>query len=254
MSDPKRRLCLQRTELIERYLRLTIYCSANARARASARRIARFKFWWTERKKKRVLESTLKTIAIEAAKAQKNGFEASTQVLNLGLFFLIAERDIQAVKIDALTHSDPWKRSLAARVILLTIHELKIEKVAGTKFRQALQDGKVPEELQDAVTEAMRTIRKAQSSAQRQFAALRNSTIAHRNTDAIRQYRDIVSIEGLDVVQVAAEFYKGTHLFLEVLPKVISYLGTWPALIAQLSAQSERRKNPEIIQNAVQII
>jgi hypothetical protein len=241
MSKPKRKLLQQRKELIERYIRLAVYRKTIKRSHALARRVARLKFWWAEREKKRALESALETVAFEAARARKNGFEAVTNVLNLGLFFLIAERDIQAVKIDALTHPDPWRRSLAARIMLLTIHELDIDKVAGNKLRQALQDGVVPEELQNAVTEAMRTIRKAQSRAQRQFANLRNSTIAHRDPDAIRQYRDIVGIDGLDVVSMAAEFYEGTHLFIAVLPKLVTHLGTWPALLSQLSAQENRK-------------
>lgn len=243
MPGSKRKLLQQRKELIERYVRLAIYRKTIMQSRAIARRLARLKLLWNERRKTRILESTLKTVAFEAARARKSGFEAITNILNLGLFFLIAERDIQAVKIDALTHSDPWRRSLAARIMLLTIHELDIDKVAGGKLRQALQDGKVPEELQNAVTEAMRTIRKAQSKAQRQFANLRNSTIAHRDPDAIRQYRDIVEIDGLDVVNTAAEFYKGTHLFIEVLPQLVAHLGTWPALLGQISAQSTRKSS-----------
>ena len=93
--------------------------------------------------------------------------------------------------------------------MLLTIHELEIDKAAGTKLRQALDDANAPEELRNAVTEAMRAIRKSQSRAQRQFAYLRNATIAHRDPDAIRQYRDIVEIDGLEVTKVSAEFYEG---------------------------------------------
>ncbi len=61
-----------------------------------------------------MLASTLQTIAYETARAKRLKFEANTTVLNIGLFFLIAERDIQAVKIDALTHPDPWVRVTCA--------------------------------------------------------------------------------------------------------------------------------------------
>lgn len=238
MSRSKRKLLDQRQELIDRYIRLKVYRVINRWGKALARRVVRLKLQWTERKRQEALVSTLETFAFEAARARKNGFVATTDILNIGLFFLIAERDIQAVKIDALTHADPWKRSLAARVMLLTIHELDIDKVAGKKLRQALQDGNVPEDLKVAVTEAMRTIRKSQSRAQKHFTNLRNSTIAHRDADAIRQYRDIIDIDGLEIVKVAAEFYEGTKLFIDVMPHLISHLGTLPALLSQLSAQS----------------
>lgn len=226
-------------------MRLTVHRKATQFARALARRVSRPRLKWADRKRYQALASTLQTVAFEAARARKNGLEAAASVLNIGLYFLIAERDIQTVKIDALTHPDAWQRSLAARIMLLTIHELDLDKVAGNKLRQALQDGNVPEDLRNAVTEAMRTIRKAQSKAQRHFAYLRNSTIAHRDPDAIRQYRDIIEIDGLAVAKIAVEFYEGTHRFMAVLPLLVSHLGTWPGMIAQLTAQSSRREQME---------
>lgn len=210
-------------------------------ARALARRLSRPRLQWSERKRRLALTSTLETFSVEAERARRLGFEANTTVLNLGLFFLIAEMDIQAVKIDALTHPDSWARGLAARVILLTVHELDIDKAAGNKLRQALDDGNAPDALRQEVAEAMRAIRKAQVKAQRQFTYLRNSTIAHRDADAIRQYRDIIKIDGLEVVKAAAEFYAGTNKFIEMIPRLITQLSTWQGMIDQLSAQSARK-------------
>ncbi|MBS1209007.1 MAG: hypothetical protein H6R19_1405 [Proteobacteria bacterium] len=243
MSRPPRRLFNQRQELVNRYARIAVHRWMMRKAKALARRLSRPRLQWSERRRRVALVSALGTLAVEAARARRLGFEASTVVLNLGLFFLIAERDIQAVKIDALTHPDAWTRGLAARVILLTIHELDIDKVAGNKLRQALDDGKIPEALRQEVTEAMRDIRKAQARAQRQFAYLRNSTIAHRDPDAIRQHRDIVEIDGLEVTQVAADFYAGTRKFIEMMPRLLAQLSTFQGMIGQLSAQSARKEN-----------
>ena len=245
MQRPRRKLLQQRKELVERYARLAVHRKAKKIAQAVVRCVSRPRLQWSERKRRRALISALETVAIEAARSRKNGFEATTVVMNLALFFLIAERDIQAVKIDALTHPDSWTRGLAARIMLLTIHELDIDKAAGTKLRQALDDSKVPEELRNAVTEAMRAIRKSQSRAQRQFAYLRNATIAHRDPDAIRQYRDIIEIDGLEVTKVAAAFYEGTSKFMDVLPRLLVHLSTWPGMIGQLTSQMEQKSGNE---------
>ena len=215
------------------------------KSRAIARRLSRPRLQWSERKRRLALVSALETVAREAARARRLGFEANAVILNLGLFFLIAERDIQAVKIDALTHPDAWTRGLAARVMLLTIHELDIDKVAGNKLRQALDDGATPESLRQEVTEAMRAIRKAPARAQRQFTYLRNTTIAHRDADAIRQYRDIVGIDGLEVTKVAADFYSGTSKFIEIIPRLLAQLSTLQGMIDQVSAQSARKDSKE---------
>jgi len=213
-------------------------------AHALARCFTRQRLRWSERKRKAALVSALRTTADEAARSRQRGFEATTTVLNLGLFFLIAERDIQSVKIDALTHPDPWQRGLAARIILLTIHELDIDKAAGNKLREAFDGGNVPAELRDSVTDALRTVRKAQSRAQRQFAYLRNSTIAHRDPDAIQQYRDIIEIDGLEVAKISGEFYAGTSKFMDVLPCLLTHLSTWPGMIGQLAARGKRGDLP----------
>lgn len=242
MPPPRRKLLEQHPKLVERYMRLAIFRKTKLITLSWARCISRPRLQWNDRKRNRVLAATLRTVAIEAARARRLNFEANTSVLNLGLYFLIAERDIQAVKIDALTHPDAWQRGIASRVMLLTIHELDLDKVGGNKLRQALDDSNAPEELRQMVTEAMRTIRKAQARAQRQFAYLRNSTIAHRDPDAIRQYRDIVAIDGYEVTKIAAEFYEGTEKFMNVLPLLLTYLSTWPGLIGQQVAQAKRNK------------
>lgn len=213
------------------------------KALAIGRRLSRPRLQWSERNRRLALVSALETLALATGKARRLGFEANTVILNLGLFFLIAERDIQAVKIDALTHPDPWIRGLAARVMLLTIHELDIDKVAGNKLRQALDDCETPESLRQEVTEAMRAIRKAQTRAQREFSYLRNSTIAHRDADAFQQYCDITEIDGLEVTKTAADFYAGTSKFIEMIPRLLAQMTTWQSMIGQLVAQETRKES-----------
>jgi hypothetical protein len=55
-------------------------------------------------------------------------FRGVSTLFNIGLYLLIAHKDIQAIKIDALTHPDEWTRKLLARIILLTIFEWDAEK------------------------------------------------------------------------------------------------------------------------------
>lgn len=241
MRRPKRNLLDQPNEVVARYVRRATYRRGILWGVAWARRYTRLKLLWEGRSQRRLLAETLKAFAKQAAQSQKNGYEAMHVVFNIGLFFLIAERDIQAVKIDALTHPDPWKRNLSARVMLLTIHELDLDKVCGQRLRKALQDGCVPDDLSHSMAEALRAIRTAQSRARREFSYLRNSTIAHRDADAMRQYRDIDELDSVEIAKVAAEFYEGTRQFLNVLPQLIVYLSSWPSLINQISAKAANR-------------
>ncbi|MGE3890336.1 MAG: hypothetical protein AB7F79_01865 [Steroidobacteraceae bacterium] len=127
-----------------------------------ARFVMRYVLPLREWKRRNALKDALETAALQTEKSMICGFEASTVIMNAALFFLIAERDIQAVKIDALTHSDQWHRSLCARLILLTIHGRDMDKVTGQKLRQALDTIKATDSLKATVTETLRTIRKIQ--------------------------------------------------------------------------------------------
>lgn len=233
----KRRVFSERPELVQRYFRMAGRRSALRWGRAFARFQVRLRLRVTERQRKKALRLALEKIAAEAARSRRHGFRSNEVVLNLGLFFLIAERDIQASKIDALTHPDAWARSLAARVILLTIHELDLDKVAGQRLKLALDEAVVPEDLRRRVSEALRVVRRAQAGAQRQFAHWRNSTIAHRDPDAIQQYRDIVNIDELEVMRTVIDFYAGVKVFMDVLPLLVQYLGSGPSLLGQLRAR-----------------
>jgi len=194
-----------------------------------------------ERKRKKAIDGALTEIARQRGKSQQHGFESSAVLFNIALFFLIAERDIQAVKVDALTHPDPWKRSLCTRIILLTIHELDMDKVAGNKLRDALADAGVSNEAKRQATQALRAIRNAQQKAQKQFSFLRNATIAHRDSDALLQYRAISGLDEMAVLKIASEFYEGTHMFLAVLPDLMLRVGTLPGLLNQMKSRAKQR-------------
>ena len=238
MTTSKRKLLQQKTPLIKRYVRLRMRQNGKVIARFIMRRVLQIK----ERKRRQALISTLAEFATQAAKSRRYGFESSAILFNLGFFFLIAERDIQAVKIDALTHPDAWERLLCARIILLTIHELDMDKVSGNKLREALADAGVSDESRQKSAQALRIIRGAQQKAQKQFAFLRNATIAHRDSDALLQYRTITEIDEMAVLPIVSEFYQGTHMFLSLLPDLLIQVGAMSGLFNQIRAQANRRK------------
>lgn len=239
-AQTRKRLFAQRPELIRRYIRTSVIRKGRDIGRALGRMRARRALLRAQKEQIRALVRALEGCAREALRAKRNKLKASEAVFNLALYFLVAERDIQMVKVDALTHPDPWRRSLFARVILLTIHELEIDKAGGSKLRVALEDAAVPAELRQEMTKALRAIRAAQAKAQKQFAVLRHTTIAHRDADAISQYQKIIKLDSLEIMQTASEFYKGTDAFMSVIPRLISHVGGMNGVIAQLVAQHDR--------------
>ena len=192
-----------------------------------------------ERKRRAALIDALESVARQAKNSVDRGLEPSTAILNATLFFLVAERDIQAAKIDAITHPDPWHRSLSARVILLTIHGRDMDKVAGRRFRQALETIKAPAELKAASTDALRRIRKVQRKAEAEFDFLRNATIAHRDPDALAQYRAIADLDERQVLSLAADFYAEVDALVLALTRLITQSGTLPSVLAQIAQRGD---------------
>jgi hypothetical protein len=241
MQTVKKKILLQQPRVVERYFRLRVHIFSSSLVRGLVRRVLRPRLNWSERKRHNAIAFAIESIVREAARSKRYNLQAANVVFNLALFFLIAERDIQTLKIDALTHPDAWQRSLCARVILLTIYELDMDKVAGNKLRQAMDDANLPEKLRQEVALCLRSVRNAQQKAQKQFLNLRNSTIAHRDPDALRQYRAITRLDEVAVIQIASDFYAGTHAFIKLLPSVIQHVGGIPGLLSQLSAQAARK-------------
>jgi hypothetical protein len=192
--------------------------------------------WWLplkERKRSEALKSAFNAIRNEAIKSKERGFAASAVIFNIALYFLIAERDIQCLKIDALTHPDEWKRKLCSRVILLTIYEWDMDKVSGSSLRSALDSIGASEHAQREAVEALRLVRIVQKKARKEFGFVRNSTIAHRDADAVAQYHAINDLKTEEVFRIAVEFYKGAERFIALLPELILESGSTVALLRQ---------------------
>lgn len=205
-----------------------------------ARKLSRMwmRIWlpYKERKRRAASESAFATAKYYAHKNENGNLKALSLLFNVGLYLLIADKDIQSSKIDALTHPDEWRRKLAARVILLTIYEWNADDVTGRDLRDAMELMLIPEDLRKEATIALRKLRGVQEKAQRQFAFIRNVAIAHRDSNALTQYRAIRDLDVQQVMLTGTEFYGATQEFMSVLTKLMlagntlqSYARQWDA-------------------------
>lgn len=226
-------------EVITRYYRRKYTQKCWPYVEAATRRYSRITLTLRERKKNRALRSALETFKREAARANAKGNECIQVLMNMGLFYLLAESDIQAVKIDALTHPDEWKRKLSLRIILLTIYEWDMGKVAGKDLKGLLSRSSVPVDLQSQLFDSLRTLKKAQRRAAKMLHEPRNSVIAHRDSDALSQVKIIESLNAVDVFGAAEEFYASSDRFMHALAKVLSQAGSFQGLVAFLINQEK---------------
>lgn len=233
----KRKLLEQRQEVIRRWFSLKMI----SKAPALSRRLMRPWLRRTEKKRRLVLEETFKAVKDQAIKFEHSRYESAALIFNIALYFLLTERDIQTVKVDALTHPNEWTRKLCARVILLAIHEWDMDKVSGTRLRDAFRVIGAPDDLRLEATEALRLVRSVQTRARKEFGPLRNATIAHRDPNALAQYRAIRDLSVERVMALTTEFYLGAERFIAVVPRLMIQSSTAPALVQQILNQRSDR-------------
>lgn len=225
-------------EVQARYYRKKYWRKADALARAYSRLTLTFK----ERQKNKELKRTLETYKRESLRAKQKGNECVQSLMNMGLFFLLAENDIQSVKIDALTHPDQWKRNLSLRVVLLTIYEWDMGKVTTRGLDELLTRSAVDSQVQTELFSSLRAVKKAQRKAAKLLHESRNSVIAHRNPDALAQLRTIENLKAKDVFGAAEEFYSASHGFMHAFANVLLQAGSFEGLVSFLLNRSQPNK------------
>ena len=226
----KKRLLDAPKPVVERWMRIR----GIMWARTISRAYMRLKLPISERKRRKALERTFETIKYYAIKNENGRFRGTSTMFNIGLYLLIADRDIQSVKIDALTHPNEWNRKLSARIILLTIYEWDADKVTGRILRDALELMMIPDDVKSQAVAALRNLRLVQRKVTKNFSFIRNATIAHRDPNALAQYRAIRDLNIDEVMAIAVEFFAAVEQFIGVLTQIMlagnslqSYVRQW---------------------------
>jgi hypothetical protein len=230
----KKKLFDQPQKVINRWFAIKAIRICRPYIENALRLYLRIKLTLRERKRSTALTSALNTTILEFKKLSKSNFEPLKIFFNLSLFFLIAEKDLHAVKIDAITHADEWKRNLSLRVMLLIIHEWDVAKVApANKLNEAYETAGISHELREEMRLAFRKINKAHIKAKRILAHTRHTTIAHRDPDALLQYQIISKLDTASTLLIVASFFEGADLFIQTLPKLLLEAGSTRSLLKQ---------------------
>jgi len=144
-------------------------------------------------------------------------------------------RDIQIVKMDALSHPNDSVRKLSLRIIALTVSEFDMTKVTGKEFNDSLGDINCPQALKDEVSESLRAVRKAQKKAQKRLKELRINVIAHRDQDSLKQYELIEKIDDQLVLNAGLEFSEAGSAFFKALTRCVEISSNTASLVKQIA-------------------
>lgn len=207
------------------------------------RRLARGRIRRQANKNKKAVVATHKSLLYAYRGAERLNLKHSMAIHRVSLFFLTANRDLAVIKIDVLTARDWWLRKLLARNVALMMYELDLNKVAGKQFREAINYFGASKELRHRLAKNLRYVRKIQSELRDEFFEIRNKTIAHRDADAMRQYRLIRNLDEMKVVERAGDYFKAAAPLIDDLIELTYMAGDMRHLMNQFVGKKMFRKN-----------
>lgn len=199
-------------------------------------------FWRLHRKlekefyiKDKVINESLKTTIREYKRINQDLFPASKKFLNIGLYFLLAARDVQALKADAFSHPNETKRNIALRALLLTIYEWDMGKVTGRKMQFIYESTGLSDSTQGRIVSALKDLKQARKNIENEMSEARHNTIAHREADAFRQYEIINELNIMKFSLSLTKFYEASDALLRSLVEAMLEIGTMKSLLHQVT-------------------
>lgn len=187
------------------------------------------------KEKEKVISGAIETTVQELRKVNEDLFPATKQFFNIGLYFLLAERDIQALKADAFAHPNETKRNIALRALLLTIYEWDMGKVTGRRMQFIYESTGMSDSSKSLVVNALKSLKKARKAIENEVSEARHNTIAHREADALRQYEIISELEIMDFSAALTNFYEASDALLSSLVTAMLEIGTMKSLFHQVT-------------------
>lgn len=204
------------------------------------RHLKAFYMWRLHRKlerefneKSKVIASSIQSTVKEFQSVDQELFPATKELFNIGLYVLLAERDIQALKADAFAHPNEAKRNIALRALLLTIYELDIGKVAGRKMQFVYESTGMSEDVKSMLVRSLKSFNKARKVIKDEVSEARHNTIAHREANALRQYEIISELRIMAFSRSLTDFYKATDQLLKSLVAAMLEVGTMKSMLHQ---------------------
>lgn len=185
--------------------------------------------------KDRVINKTIETTIKEYKRIDQDLFPASKSFFNIGLYFLLAERDVQALKADAFAHPNETKRNIALRALLLTIYEWDMGKVTGRKMQFIYESTGLPDSTKGRLVSALKGLKQARKVIENEMSEARHNTIAHREADAFRQYEIISELNIMRFSLSLTNFYEASDALLKSLVEAMLEIGTMKSLFNQIT-------------------
>jgi hypothetical protein len=209
-------------------------------------KIKNFMLWKLHRKlnkeylhKDKYIEQAIASTVTQYKRIDESNYPATKEFFNISLYFLLAERDVQAMKADAFANPNKTKRNIALRTLLLTVFEWDMGKVTGRRMQFIYESTGLTEQAKFDVVSALKQLKKARKEIESQFSEIRHNAIAHRDPNAMKQFEIISDLEVMEFAPELTKFYVATDMLFKAMINAMLEMGSMKSLFHQLKYRAK---------------
>ncbi len=189
-----------------------------------------------ERRRIAAHDAAFKSVRKEYERAKKNGMPHYERMYNVGLYVLLLDYDIATLKNDALFAIREKKRNYVARQLAVLLYESShdIPELLGKEFRASLKTLPLTDEDWKEFNEITKQLNAFKEEHQSILNRIRNYVGAHRDKNAGRQIEILESIELLEIMNMAGNFYIPIRSLISFMTKVTLMMGKLNVIIKHM--------------------
>lgn len=163
----------------------------------------------SEINRRRVLAETIETFKQEYEKADRYAHKDHKTLFNIGLYLLIIENDISALKFLMFNEIDDWPKRLVGRKFVILLYESSndLSRLLGRDLRNIVKTLPERESLENELNDILKNLNEFKDKHLIYLSEVRNNCSAHRDKIAMNQLNAIDSIDINRLYQeIGAEF------------------------------------------------
>jgi hypothetical protein len=170
-----------------------------------------------------VQEATLNMIFSAVKHSEFNDFKNNRLIWNAAGYINIVSYDIKILGKTLMLSEFEWEKRYFARQAALLIYEASsdIFKLLGKEFRKVISDLSDAQMLSNLQKEITKELNDFNVAHQNRMHEIRNVSIAHRETDMVRQLNLINSISWVEAINYISAFDHILNMTGEFLQKVM---------------------------------
>jgi len=186
----------------------------------------RIRFRWRNRGRLKVLDSLAKTLRTRCDESARSNWVHYRQLYNVGLFVVLADRDIFGFNESMFFARSEWHRQFHARGLAVLLYELSedLPQLLGKEYREALKElgiGEIWFKELNAIGKKLSTFRNKNKDF---LYEVRNYVGAHRHQDAVMQLDAMMKIDTLDIYKIAVELNEPINELVSFYGLLLKYM------------------------------